>query len=104
MGSGFSKMKKKARAFEQQMSKMREEMQTTTVEGSSGNGLVTVVLSGEKEIKQIRIKPECVDPNDLEGLQDLIKAACEDAYKKINSQAGSGMPGLPPGMNLPFGF
>jgi nucleoid-associated protein EbfC len=104
MGSGFSKMKKQARMLEQQMDKMREEMKTTEATGSSGNGLVTVVLNGEKELKEIKIKPECVDPNDLEGLQDLIKAALQDAYQKIASLNPSDAMGLPPGLNLPFNF
>ena len=96
MGSGFSKMKKQARAFEEKMHKMREEMQKTEVEGTSGNGLVSVKINGEKEILSIRIKPECVDKDDLEGLQDLIKAACDQAYQKLASQSeGSG--GLPSG-------
>lgn len=97
MGSGFSKMKKQARMLEEQLGKMRDDMKNTSITGTSGNGLVTVVINGEKEMKEIRIKPECVDPQDLEGLQDLIKAACEDAYKKA-PQEGQGMP------SLPFGF
>jgi DNA-binding YbaB/EbfC family protein len=104
MGSGFSKMKKQARQLEEQYEKMREEAKNAEFVGTSGNGLVTVTLNGDKEIKKLTIKPECVDPNDLEGLQDLIRAACEQAYKKIDaeqSEKGGGM-GLPSGMNLPF--
>jgi hypothetical protein len=103
MGSGYSKMKKQARAMEQQFEKMRDDMQNTKAEGVSGNGLVTVVLNGAKELKEIRIKPECVDPNDVEGLQDLIVAAFQDANQKISKDSPSGL-SLPQGMNLPFGF
>lgn len=95
MGSGFAKMKKQARMFEQQVEKMREEMQKVEVAGSAGNGLVTVILNGEKEMKQISIKPECVDPSDIEGLQDLIKAAYMDAFAKANELSNAGMPGMP---------
>ena len=91
MGSGFSKMKKQARMMEQQMEKMREDMKNTEATGSSGNGLVTVVLNGEKELKEIKIKPECIDPNDLEGLEDLIKAALEDGYQKVSNLNPSSM-------------
>jgi len=96
MGSGFSKMKKQARQMEQQFEQMRQQMQQKEVEGASGNGLVSVVVNGEKELKKITIKPECVDPNDLEGLQDLIVAACEDAYKKLSqdSEEKLGLPSL----------
>ncbi|HEY5259497.1 MAG TPA: YbaB/EbfC family nucleoid-associated protein [Rhabdochlamydiaceae bacterium] len=94
MGSGFSKMKKQARLMEQQYEKMREDAKNTQVVGSSGNGLVTVTVNGDKEVQSINIKPECVDASDLEGLQDLIKAACEDAYRKVDAQSSqqSGMP------------
>jgi DNA-binding YbaB/EbfC family protein len=104
MGSGFSKMRKQAKLMEQQLETMRNEMKAKQVTGSAGNGLVTVVMNGEKELLEIKIKPECVDPNDLEGLQDLIKAACDDAYGKLsNDDPMKGM-SLPGGMNLPFGF
>lgn len=95
MGSGFSKMKKQARLLEQQFSQMKEEQQKTLVEGSSGAGLVKITINGDKDIKDIQIKPECVDPNDVEGLQDLIKAAFEDAAKKLEEQN--------PQNSLPFG-
>ena len=61
------------------------------VEGSAGNGLVVVTLNGAKELKKILIKPEC--SSDVEGLQDLILAAFEDAASKLENQ--DAMPGLP---------
>lgn len=99
MGSGFSKMKKQARLMEEQYEKMRADMQNTQATGTSGNGLVTVTVNGNKEIINIKIKPECVDPADVEGLEDLIKAACEEAYKKLpDPSASMSLPGL----SLPF--
>ena len=83
MGSGYSKMKKQAKLFEQQFETARNELKTKIVTGTSGNGLVTVTVNGEKELQSIIIKPECVDLADLEGLQDLIKAACENAYQQL---------------------
>jgi nucleoid-associated protein EbfC len=89
MGSGFSKMKKQARVMQQQYEQMREEMKNKSVVGTGGNGLVTVTLDGEKKLKEIKIKPECVDPEDIEGLEDLIRAAFEDAASKIEEDTGS---------------
>ena len=89
MGSGFSKMKKQAKLFEQQLEVARAEMKNRIVTGQSGNGLVSVTINGEKELQKITIKPECVDPSDLEGLQDLIKAACENAYQQLTDQDSS---------------
>ncbi len=104
MGSGYSKMKKQAKLMEQQLEMMRNEMKNKQVSGMSGNGLITVLMNGEKQLIDIKIKPECVDVNDLEGLQDLIKAACEDAYQKLSTEDPMGNLGLPSGMSLPFGF
>ena len=94
MGSGYSKAKKQAKLMEQQLETMRSELQNKKVTGKSSADLVTVVLNGEKELLEIKIKPDCLDPNDPEGLQDLIKAACEDGYQQLSSESSP----------LPFGF
>lgn len=98
MGTGFSKKKKQAREFQQQLSQMQAKIQETEVTGSAGNGLVTLVMTGEHALKEIKIKPECVDPEDVEGLQVLIKAAHEDALKKLNEQQMTGLPNMGGGM------
>lgn len=103
MGSGFSKMKKQARAMQEQYAKAREEMQNKRVEGSSGNGLVTIILDGERNMRDIKIKPECVDKEDLEGLQDLILAAFENAASQIDENENSGDP-TSMLANMPFSF
>jgi DNA-binding YbaB/EbfC family protein len=91
MGSGFSKIKKQARLMQEQFSQAKNKMETTLVEGSAGNGLVVVTLNGAKELKKIKINPEC--STDVEGLQDLILAAFEDATSKLETQ--DAMPGFP---------
>lgn len=98
MGTGFSKKKKQAKMLQQQLSQMQTEIQKAEVTGSAGNGLVTLTLTGEHEMKQITIKPECVDLEDIEGLQDLIKAAYNDANKKLHEQSQSHMSQMAPGM------
>lgn len=84
MGSGFSKMKKQAKLLQNQFSQMQEELKQKIVEASSGNGLVKVKVNGAKELVEIKIKPECVDKNDIDGLQDLIIAAHNLAIEKID--------------------
>jgi len=98
MGTGFSKKKKQARALQDQFSKLQSQMKDVEATGIAGNGLVTITLSGEHDLKSIKIKPECVDSEDIEGLEDLIKAAYKDASQKLSSQASQNMPQLPPGM------
>lgn len=95
MGSGFSKMKKQAQMLQEQFSQMKDELQNKFFEGSAGLGLVTVTLNGEKELKKISINPECV--SDVEGLQDLILAAYQDASQKVEAEK----PAMPfPGFGL----
>lgn len=104
MGSGFAKMKKQAKMMQDQLQKAQEELKNLEVEGSAGNGLVKVIANGESKIQSIQINPECVDPNDIEGLQDLIKAACEDAYAKVDEQSPMGDFSSSPLGSLPFGM
>lgn len=96
MGTGFAKKKKQAKAMQEQLSQMQSQLKNAEAVGTAGNGLVTLVLSGEHEMKSITIKPECVDPEDVEGLQDLIKAAYADATAKLSDQSPlPKMPGMP---------
>jgi hypothetical protein len=97
MGSGFAKKKKEAKMLQEQFAKLQTQMENTEITGSAGNGLVTLTLSGDGDLKAIKIKPECVDPEDVEGLESLIKAAHADAQAKLKSQSMQGMPGLPGG-------
>jgi nucleoid-associated protein EbfC len=89
MGSGFSKMKKQARMMQDQFGQIRENLKNTVSTGSAGNGLVSVTIDGEKALKTISIKPECVNPDDVEGLQDLIIAAFADAAQKLEKSQPS---------------
>lgn len=103
MGKGFSKQKKQARAMQEQFTQLQKQMQETEVTGSAGNGLVTLSLDGQHQMKRLTIKPECVDPEDVEGLQDLIKAAYADACKKLE-QDNPLMSGKLPTMPFPGGL
>lgn len=90
MGSGFSRKKKEAKLMQQQFSQLQEQLSNVEVKGSAGGGLVTIVLSGEGAMKSIKINPECVDKEDIEGLEVLVKAAYTDAQQKLKEKAPSG--------------
>lgn len=97
MGSGFAKKKKEAKRFQQKMQEMQEQLKGAQATGTAGGGLVSITLNGEHEMTKIAIKPDCVDPDDVEGLEDLIKAAYNDAKKNLEKETPDigGFPGLP---------
>lgn len=77
--------------MQKDMEKLQEELKDRTIETSAGGGAITVVASGKKEIKEIVIKPEVVDPDDVEMLQDLIVAAVNEAIRKADDMVNSEM-------------
>lgn len=93
MGTGFARKKKEQKQYQEQMMRMQqtlsENLQNLEAEGQAGNGLVTVLLSGNGEMKKITIKKECIDPEDPEGLEALIKAAYNTAFKQLQEVAES---------------
>lgn len=93
MGSGFLKKKKQARELQSRMAMLQQtlstQMESFEAEGKAGNGLVTITLGGTGEMKRIQINPECVDKEDIAGLEALVKAAHNDAFKKVQEVAGS---------------
>jgi len=98
MGSGFSKMKKQAKLLQQQYSQIQEQLKSLIVTGTAGHGLVTLTMNGEKELLSLKIKPDCVDKNDVEGLEDLILAAYREALQKVAENSPEA------DTSSPFGF
>lgn len=100
----MNKMLKQAQKMQQDMAKLQEELEERTVEASAGGGAVTVVASGKKEIREIKINPEVVDPDDVEMLEDLVLAAVNEAMRKAEEMVSSEMAKITGGMNLPGMF
>lgn len=90
--------------MQKEMMKLQEEIEQRIVEASAGGGAVTVSITGKKEIKSIEIKPEVVDPDDVEMLQDLIMAAINEAMRQADDMAAKEMSRLTGGLNLPGGL
>ena len=90
-GGNMNNLVKQAQKMQKDMEKLQEELKDKTIETSAGGGAITVVASGRKEIKEIVIKPEVVDPNDVEMLQDLIVAAVNEAIRKADDMVNSEM-------------
>ena len=86
MGSGFSKMRKQQKMMQEQMSRFQEELQKKEIIGTSEGSFVQVTLTGDNTVKAVKINPECVDPSDIEGLEDLIISAFNNAEHKLREE------------------
>ncbi|TLM98866.1 YbaB/EbfC family nucleoid-associated protein, partial [bacterium] len=81
MLGNMGKMMKQVQKMQADMAKMQEELAAKTVEAASGGGMVKVVANGKNEIVSIEIKPDAVDPEDVEMLQDMVLAAVNEALR-----------------------
>lgn len=97
----MNQMMKQVKKMQEQMMKAQEELGSKTVEGTAGGGVVTVVVNGHKKVQQITIKPEAVDPEDVDMLQDLVIAAVNDALGKVDELANQDLGKYTGGMNIP---
>lgn len=97
-------MMKQMQKMQKKMAQAQEELGEKKIEGSAGGGMVTVIVTGHKEIVDVQIKQEVVDPDDVEMLQDLVLAATNDALKKADELTNSTMGQFTKGMNLPGMF
>jgi DNA-binding YbaB/EbfC family protein len=101
MGANMNKMMKQVQKMQQEMMKLQEELANRTVESTAGGGVVKVVANGKNEITAIEIKPEAVDPEDVEMLQDLVLTAVNEALKKAQDMASTEMGRLTGGLKIP---
>lgn len=99
--NNMNQMMKQMKKMQDQMMKAQEELGGKTVEGSAGGGVVTVIANGHKKITDIIIKPEAVDPDDVEMLQDLVLAAVNDALNRADEMANKDMGKFTGGMKIP---
>jgi nucleoid-associated protein EbfC len=91
-------MMQQAKQMQEQMQKQMAELR---VEATAGGGMVTVTMSGTKQLLSLTIDPEVVSKEDVEMLQDLIVAAINDAVRKVDEQLGQQMSGLMGGLKIP---
>jgi len=93
-------MLKQVQQMQTDMAKAQDELKDEVVEASAGGGMVTVKVSGDLEIKEIRIDPEAVDPEDVELLQDMVLAATNEALRSAQELANRKLGGLTGGLDL----
>jgi len=102
MGFGnMNKMMKQVQKMQADMAKLQQELGEKEIEASSGGGVVTVKVNGKQEVLAVKIKPEAVDPDDVEMLEDLITAAVNEALRKSQDMVAAEMSKITGGMKIP---
>ncbi len=99
-GMNQAAMMKQAQKMQQEMLRMQEELENKTYSATSGGGMVTATVNGKHQVMDIQIKPEAVDPDDVEMLQDMVIAAVNEAMRTADAEASNSMSRLTGGLNL----
>lgn len=98
---GGGDMMSQIQKLQEDMARAQEELKSETVTVTVGGEAVTVVATGDQRIVSIQLKPEVVDPDDVEMLQDLLVAAVNEALQSSQTMASSRMSGVTRGLSLP---
>src|ERR687892_162152 len=97
-------MMKQVQKMQADMIKAQEELKNEVVEASAGGGMVTVKITGDLELREVRIDPDAVDPDDVELLQDMVQAAANEAIRSAQELAASKMNAAAGGLEGPGGL
>lgn len=103
-GGNMNNLIKQAQKFQKDMEVMQKELENKEFQASVGGGAVTAVVNGKKQVCEMKINPEVLDPEDVEMLQDLIMSAVNEALKKAEDETAGEMKKLTGGMNMPGMF
>lgn len=99
-GPNMNQMLQQVQQMQEEMAAAQAALADRTVEGSAGGGMVKAEANGRQQILSVKIDPECVDPDDVEMLEDLVLAAVSDALEKSAAAAADAMQGPMGGMDL----
>ena len=102
--NNMQSMIKQAQKMQEDMAKAQEELNDKEYSASAGGGVVEVTVTGKKQVKGINIKPEAVDPDDVEMLEDLVMAAINEALRTAEEDNAKVMDGITGGLNIPGVF
>ncbi len=102
--ANMNQLMKQAQQMQTKMKALQKELDVKEFEASSGGGMVTVKVNGKQELLDIKINKECVDPNDVEMLEDLVKTAVSTAMKESSDTVSNAMSKVTGGLNMPGMF
>lgn len=98
MPGNMANLMKQAQKMQRQMEEQAKEMETKEFTATAGGGAVEVTISGKREVLKVKLDEEVVDPDDIEMLEDLIVAAVNEAFRKVEEESGAAMSKLTGGM------
>lgn len=98
---GMANLQRMAQQMQQEMLRVQTELESSTVNGSSGGGVVSATVTGKQELVSLTIDPAAVDPSDVEMLQDLVVAAVNEALRASRELAEQKMAAVTGGLKLP---
>ncbi|MFT8318151.1 MAG: YbaB/EbfC family nucleoid-associated protein [Sporolactobacillus sp.] len=101
MRGNMNNMMRQMQKMQKQMAEAQEKLKEEIVEGTAGGGVVAVKANGQKQIVDVTIQPDAVDPEDVEMLQDLVLAAVNDALSKADELSAQRLGKFTKGLNLP---
>lgn len=104
MPGNMNNLMKQAQKMQKQMMEAQQALEEKTYEASAGGGVVTVTVSGKKEVVGVKLAEEVVDPDDIEMLEDLIVAATNEALRAMNTDAETSMARFTGGLGGGLGF
>ncbi len=97
----MNQMLKQAQKMQENMMKAKEELEFKSVQATAGGGMVEVVVNGKMELLELKIKPEAIDPDDPEMLEDMVKAAVNQGLRNAQAMVEEEMAGITGGFNIP---
>ena len=90
-GMNMNNLMKQAKKMQEEMQKSQEELSSKEFDATAGGGAISVKVTGEKVIKEIKIKPDVVDPDDVEMLEDLVLTCLNDAFNQVDNKQSEQM-------------
>jgi len=100
-GGGQNNLMKQAQKMQENMATLQDELDAREYTATAGGNMVEVTITGKHEVKAIKIKPEVVDPDDVEMLEDLLIAAVNEAVRNASDNASEEMGKITGGLNIP---
>ncbi|WP_062350925.1 YbaB/EbfC family nucleoid-associated protein [Bacillus kwashiorkori] len=97
----MQQMMKQMQKMQKKMQEAQEQLGEEKIEGTAGGGMVSVVVSGHKEVLEVKLDEDVVDPEDVETLQDLLVIAINDALEKVDKLTEQRLGQFTKGMNIP---